>query len=388
MPTFKLTANSKTYTLDTNGSFTEAARTGSWSILDNGDVEVRPAGGAPEAVPAKWRFNEKNHLVVAQGAADAFDFTANDPLLEMALAANVLQVWPNGADNFKFELPFVWSAGPKFKDDGKIKASLNGVDSILDGRADKVANRFVYVFRRTDGGPGPAGPKPIKLVFTGTWKNSDNTDPGGLDVWFEYGLHDRTLKFEFPKGLWNIDATKGTLYIDYGLGPRRQRVEIAGEFQVSATAHLSITFVHDVGGTTTTNTLTFATKFDMKGQTQPTELALTIADATAAGGVRTLNVGGKFSYQSSTVGVTIGFTYQSTSGAALPRTVDLAVVLTAKVQASGTISLTVNSAGGVTTIDLRMDEVRLADGVGMTLGLNVTIAGTQKYVSGFLGFSW
>ena len=389
---FKLTAKNTTYDLSTNGSFTEGARTGSWSVLDNGHIEIRPAaGGAPETVPAEWGFDAKNHLVVMQAGKVALDFTASDSRLEMELAANVLQVWPNRADNFKIELAFVWSAGPKFKDDGKLKASLNGTDSLLAGKMDRTGNRLHYVFRRTDAaGVGPAGLRPIRLTFTGTWKNSDAAGAGGLEVWFEYAVGDAPQKFQFPAGSWNIDATKGTLYLEYGSGPGRQKFEIAGDFQLKGDARLSFSFTHEVAGGTVTNTLTFATEFDIEGQTDPARLSLSIADTKAPGGKRTVAVKGKFSYQGNALALSINFTAEKVMGGGpLPQPVNVAIVLGAKIEKGGNVTLEVKVAGrDKVSVDLKVTDLVLSNGVGVTGGLNLTVDGKDKYVSGFLAFSW
>lgn len=382
MSKFTLSANSKTYNLETDGSFTEAARTGSWGVLGNGDIEIRPAGGTPEKVPVEWTFDATNHLRVGQGGAVALDFTAADPELEMELSGNVLQVWPHGPSQFKFELAFEWSADAAFKTNGKVQAKLNGSSSTVSGKADKVANRFIYIVR-----PTGVTAQPFKLNFVGTWKNSDQDKEGGVDVWFEYKLADKPLKFEFPKGLWKIDPSKGTLYIEYGAGLGKQRIEINGEMQIGANGHLSITFKHDVSGTTTTNTLTFATKFDIGEQKNPAELSLTIKDTSVAGGVRTIAVTGAFSYQSSNVGLKIGFTYKGSSSATVPKTVDLAMVLSVKI-GTANATLEIHSNGKTTTLNLKIQDLKLSDSLSVTLGLNVTVGGKQKSVSGFLAFSW
>jgi hypothetical protein len=384
---FQLTANSKTYDLSTDGSFTEGGRSGSWSVLDDGSFELRPTGSGPENAKVQWKFDAKNHLVVMQGASTVYDF-ASDPKLEIGLSANVVQVWPDGANNFKFELPFVWSIGANFAKDGKLEAALGGVTSTLSGRADKAGNRFVYRFRRTDG-TGPAGAKPTQLAFSGSWKNSDSTAPGTLDVWFEYDLDGTAQKLQFPAGLWNVDANKGTLFLQYGTGPGRQTMEISGDYQLSPSAKLSFSFEHRAIGGTVINTLTFETEFSLGEQKNPAALSLTIKDQKAPGGVRSIEVAGKFSYHSSKFGVTVSFELSKKTGATLPLSVSLAVVVNAKIGAGGSLELTINTLeGGVTTLSLKLSDVQLKNGVSVSAGLNLTVGGKEKYVSGFLAFSW
>jgi hypothetical protein len=232
MASFKLTKDTSTFELDTNGKVKkDGANFGTWKTNKSNQIVVSGGGGPVIFGDIVWKFVDGANQLTIRTAGDKEIFNFHKagglrPFYEISPKA-VLRVFPDENEGFSFELRGEW--GLDANHDLTIK--IGEETSVIDGFVDDPKSRFTYFFLDKD-------KNDFNLVFIGRWLEP-TVDETGVKFAFEYETEGKkrsggtaTAQFRLPKSA-TIDRGINQFVYDYDKNLKSRRIKFAGLLNVT-----------------------------------------------------------------------------------------------------------------------------------------------------------
>jgi len=382
MRKFAVQSGSDIYYCGTDGSVADAAHViGQWTTTDDNKIRITEQSGAQTDIKVDWEFNENNQLSITQNGKEVMRLTGVDITPRYFLSKNVLRVDPDGDLDFDFPLHCIWG----MTSDGKLRVTINGTDSDLDGYLEDKQSRFRYWFYDKERPISPAN-----LVFDGKWesvdKNGKKVDVVTDQVRLHYLLDDPSLENSkcplTPPGEAKVDKTRNHLVLTYSYAGHGQRsISFQGSLQIKPNWTLSFAISDTQNGGVRKSKIEVATTFDWDRGTGTIQLSV---GTTKGAGTQKLEIGGTIKAKIGSTGIDMTFNYlKQTSGGT--QSITLATSVTFNFT-NGAIVISYSMAGKSWKLDITAKLVK--EDFVLTGGISIKNDPSGRRLGGFIGIRW
>lgn len=291
---FQLTKDSDTFDFDITGQVQSGGQpAGAWTVNPSNQIVLTRTDGATVLFDVGWRFNDRNQLGILAGNTEVFNFHSGPAVPLYSSQKDVLVVRPDDQNAFSFLLHATW----RLDDQHNLVATINGLESVLDGFLQDPEGQFSYHFFDL---VNVAGNENV-LQFPGAWRHAVSGD-GKVVLAFDYEKEDgSTGTFELP-GNANIDPSFNEFVYDYDKGSNSYRLQFVGTLHVSS----DFTITYRLDRQTTSTTFSLAAAFHQPNFNGNLALALKRTDGSGAPG-DTLTIGGDFTAVLGAGNLSVGF---------------------------------------------------------------------------------
>jgi hypothetical protein len=382
MRRFALQSAGSVYYCGTDGSVADAAHViGKWTTTGDNKIRIIENSGTTTDVKVGWEFNDSNQLSITQNDTEVMRLTGTDITPRYYLTKNILQVDPDGDLDFAFSLNCTWG----LTDDAKLKVTINGVDSLIDGYLEDSKSRFRFWFYDKERPVVPSN-----LIFDGKWESVDEdgkavavvTDRVRLHyVLDDASLEDRNAPLILP-GDAKVDPKKNHLYFTYNYASHGARtLSFEGSLQIKPNWTLSFAIRDTQGGGVRKSRIEVATTFDWDRGTGTIQL---FVGTTKGAGVQRVEIGGTIKAKIGTTGINMTFNYlKETSGGV--QSITLAASATFELK-NGAIMISYTMAGKNWKLDITAKLVK--EDFVLVGGIEIANDPQGRRLGGFVGIRW